>query len=80
MANKIPFKLDVLKSMAKEEHKSEIYHQRKLNYDGKNIFVRLPKEVVDYLNLEKGQTVEIVVDTTTDKKEAIIQCKPLKES
>ncbi|MHA1382106.1 MAG: AbrB/MazE/SpoVT family DNA-binding domain-containing protein [Candidatus Helarchaeota archaeon] len=47
----------------------EIIARLKLNFDGRQLFVRIPAEMQRYFNLKKGEEFEFFVDTRTDKKD-----------
>jgi antitoxin component of MazEF toxin-antitoxin module len=55
------------------EVKSKIEKITTLSFDGKNLLTRVPKDIMEYLELEKGDKIRWVVDS--DKKMMIESIK-----
>ncbi len=69
------FSLDEIKDLSEKTHKGTIFKKLKVNYDSKNFFVRIPKEIAEYVKLKKGDYFWVEFDTTKSKEEVILNCK-----
>ncbi|MBI4017239.1 MAG: hypothetical protein HY363_06125, partial [Candidatus Aenigmarchaeota archaeon] len=45
--------------------KADIEKITSLSYDGRNLLVRIPKEIVDFLQLKKGEQLKWIVNSIT---------------
>jgi hypothetical protein len=50
---------------------SKIEKLSSISSDGKNLLIRIPKEIVDFLRLEKGDSFRWMVNTNEIKMEAL---------
>lgn len=73
---KEPLNLRDIEKLAEKTHDGEIRKKLKINSDSKNLFVRIPREMVEYLKMKKGDEMIMILDTK--KEEAIIQCQLIK--
>lgn len=48
-----------------KEPKADIEKITSLSYDGRNLLVRIPKEIVDFLQLKKGEQLKWIVNSIT---------------
>ena len=48
---------------------SRIRKKTKISYDGKQFLIRIPKDIVNFYRLKKGDQVELFVETDIDSPE-----------
>lgn len=48
-----------------KEPKADIEKITTLSYDGRNLLVRIPKEIVDFLQLKKGEQLKWIINAAT---------------
>ena len=67
------FNLEEIEKLAEKRHDGLIIKKLKINSDSKNFFVRIPKEIADFIKIQNGDRMIMTLDTK--QKEAIIQCQ-----
>lgn len=63
----MPIPIEEFKKLIEEKQYETIEKINNINSDGRNLLVRIPKEIADYFGIRKGDKIKFLVKIEKDK-------------